>query len=321
MTTLLTNPLTNTLALPLGILLLVMFGGAALLLEVAHLRRVALLHRGGALPARATPEKVLWQRYLTWAIIAPLFVGAALAGPLAVAALCAYLCWQGAQEYAALTGLTPAQRWLLILAGWGALAAVLIFGLAALLVAPVIAFFGWALLALCPSGLEAELDRRFLTPVLGFWGFLYLGWLPAHLILLSASKAPALVLLVGLGVALSDVGAFCAGKLLGGPKLAPRLSPGKTWGGVLGNLLGAALALALIQFALPPLRLWQAGLIVLAIGLGSVWGDLLESLLKRQRGVKDAGGLLPGFGGLLDRIDSLLIAAPLVYYLALLLIH
>jgi len=108
------------------------------------------------------------------------------------------------------------------------------------------------------------------------------------------------------------------GKTLGGPKLASRLSPNKTWGGALGNILGAALAVTLTIFALPGLQWWQRCLLVLAIGLGSIWGDLLESLLKRQRGVKDAGELLPGFGGLLDRIDSLLLVAPLVYYLTLL---
>jgi phosphatidate cytidylyltransferase len=127
-----------------------------------------------------------------------------------------------------------------------------------------------------------------------------------------------LITLVGFGVALSDVGAFCTGKIIGGPKLAPRLSPNKTWGGALGNLLGAALAVMLMNMAFLHLHWWQCCILALAIGVGSLWGDLLESLLKRQRGVKDAGTLLPGFGGLLDRIDSLLLVAPLVYYVALL---
>jgi len=128
------------------------------------------------------------------------------------------------------------------------------------------------------------------------------------------SKMPGLVLAAGLGVALSDIGAFCTGKLLRGPRLAPRLSPNKTWGGLLGNILGAALAVTLTAFALPDLLLWQRVLLIAAVGLGSAWGDLLESLLKRQGKVKDAGELLPGFGGLLDRADSFLIVVPLVYY-------
>jgi phosphatidate cytidylyltransferase len=197
--------------------------------------------------------------------------------------------------------------------------AVLIVGPSVLSNAPVLAFFAWSFLSLLLAGRGTEIGQRFHDGLNGLWGYLYLGWLPAYLLALSYGRFSGLILTVGLGVALSDVGAFCAGKALGGPKLAPRLSPSKTWGGVLGNVLGAALALALTSDALPHLLLWQQGLFTLTIALGSVWGDLLESLLKRQHGVKDAGALLPGFGGLLDRIDSLLIAAPLVYYLSLLL--
>jgi phosphatidate cytidylyltransferase len=121
-------------------------------------------------------------------------------------------------------------------------------------------------------------------------------------------------LAAGLGVALSDIGAFCTGKLLRGPRLAPHLSPNKTCGGLLGNILGAALAVTLTAYALPELPLWQRVLLIAAVGLGSAWGDLLESLIKRQCKVKVAGELLPGFGGLLDRADSFLIVVPLVYY-------
>jgi phosphatidate cytidylyltransferase len=82
-----------------------------------------------------------------------------------------------------------------------------------------------------------------------------------------------------------------------------------------GNLLGAGLGLALLAFALPPTypRLALAGLAPL-VAVGAIWGDLLESLIKRECEVKDAGTWLPGFGGLLDRIDSLVLVLPLSYH-------
>ena len=109
--------------------------------------------------------------------------------------------------------------------------------------------------------------------------------------------------------------AFTVGKLLGRHKLLPRISPNKTWEGVAGNVIGAYLGVALTNYALP-----DSGFLPLVIGLplvievGAIWGDLVESSIKREFQVKDAGTWLPGFGGLLDRIDSLLIVAPLTYY-------
>ena len=118
-------------------------------------------------------------------------------------------------------------------------------------------------------------------------------------------------------MALSDVVAFTVGKALGGPKLAPRISPNKTWAGLAGNFIGAYAGVGLMYFALPPRMDWQAmALLPVVIAIGAVWGDLFESSLKREFMAKDAGAWLPGFGGLLDRADSLVVTIPLIYHLA-----
>lgn len=107
----------------------------------------------------------------------------------------------------------------------------------------------------------------------------------------------------------ADIGAFAVGSVLKGPKLWPRFSPNKTWSGFFGGLLaamGAAIAMASLPYF--QLSLWAAALIGLAVGLATMAGDLWESALKRRFGVKDSGDLIPGHGGLLDRVDGLMFA-------------
>ncbi|NPA49690.1 MAG: phosphatidate cytidylyltransferase [Thermodesulfobacteria bacterium] len=113
----------------------------------------------------------------------------------------------------------------------------------------------------------------------------------------------------------TDTGAFYAGKTLGRHKLIPRVSPGKTWEGTFGGLfLGILLAVVLgLHFELgKPFHLFLLAGVLSIVGQ---LGDLLESLLKRGFGVKDSGTLLPGHGGILDRTDALIFAAPLLYWL------
>ncbi len=111
-----------------------------------------------------------------------------------------------------------------------------------------------------------------------------------------------------------DTGAMAFGKNLGGPKLYPAVSPNKTWSGSLGGLLGSVLGVVFAHFVYLPAVSLERG-IPLAIVAGSVGqlGDLCESVLKRSAGVKDSGGLLPGHGGILDRIDALTFTAGVVY--------
>ncbi len=153
-------------------------------------------------------------------------------------------------------------------------------------------------------------------------GIVYLG--PATLSLLWLRAEPGvgradlafLVLLVWA----SDIGAYAAGRSLGGPKLAPRISPGKTWSGAVGGMLVAAACGLGVAWGFDP-ALGAAGLaraaaLAALLAVVSQVGDLGESAVKRRFGAKDSGRLIPGHGGLLDRLDGMLAAAPVAALLA-----
>lgn len=147
-----------------------------------------------------------------------------------------------------------------------------------------------------------------MIPVLGgFW--MGLVWLNAQ------SNASLLLTWLMLLVWGADIGAYFSGRAFGKKKLAPRVSPGKTWAGVYGGMLTSVLASIVIAFLyLPSLSLghWLWMVIMSAVVISiSVLGDLFESLLKRHRQIKDSSQLLPGHGGILDRIDSMCAATPL----------
>ncbi len=149
-----------------------------------------------------------------------------------------------------------------------------------------------------------------------FAGGLYLGWTCGHLAELLVLRHGLwwLVLTVGCTWA-TDSAAYLVGRALGRHKLAPLISPNKTWEGYFAGLLCGMLAGAAIG-ALSPLT-WPAAAVAGAlIGALSVFGDLIESMIKRQAHAKDSGHLIPGHGGVLDRIDSLLWSGVMVFYVA-----
>jgi phosphatidate cytidylyltransferase len=153
-------------------------------------------------------------------------------------------------------------------------------------------------------------QKRGDNPLWHAGGVIYLG-LPA-LALVGLRVFPAQGSLVVLGLFLivwaTDTGALVFGKLIGGKKIAPRLSPGKTWAGTIGGSITAAIVfglyIAFFGFNAPLAALFAFGFSIAAHG-----GDLFESLVKRRFGYKDSGGLIPGHGGMLDRMDSMFVAS------------
>jgi phosphatidate cytidylyltransferase len=147
---------------------------------------------------------------------------------------------------------------------------------------------------------------------------IYFGAMLAHAAPLSAIEdGRRWVLLAILSTFAVDTGAFFVGSWLGKHRLAPKISPKKSWEGVFGGTaaaIGAAIALDAILGL--PLTAWQAALLGLAVTVSGVCGDLYESWLKRRAGVKDSGALIPGHGGILDRIDSLAPNIAVVYWAA-----
>lgn len=168
-------------------------------------------------------------------------------------------------------------------------------------------------------------------------GFIYLGWMPSHLVLLRnvipAGSVEQTNPLLQPGLAFvwaslfmiwaTDIVAYYAGKTMGKNLLYPQVSPKKTVEGAIAGLLGAiifglAVVYASDNYLFPnhPFqgKLWQCAIMAVLVSIGSQLGDLCESMLKRDAGLKDSGNLIPGHGGMLDRGDGLLFAAPISYY-------
>jgi phosphatidate cytidylyltransferase len=177
---------------------------------------------------------------------------------------------------------------------------------------------GWIVVAIGAGAgavftlLRGRIDR----PADIAFGVLYVGAPAVALIWLRSSPGGREWTLMLLAVVWSaDICAFLVGNALKGPKLWPRFSPNKTWTGFFGGLFGGALAgvaVAAIPFGPGGPSLASAGWIGLLAALAAMAGDLWESMLKRRFGVKDSGDLIPGHGGLLDRVDGLMFAAVLV---------
>ena len=172
-----------------------------------------------------------------------------------------------------------------------------------------------ALCVIVAAGEYVTLIRSKNTAIMAAVGLFYLGLFPLTLpAVYGLANGRVLVAAIFVAVWVADTSAYTVGRLIGRHKLAPQISPNKTIEGAAGSL-----ALTALVFRLLPVGALGSGaqraVFGLALAIAALAGDLFESWLKRRAGVKDSGDILPGHGGLLDRIDSLLLAAPTGYLL------
>jgi phosphatidate cytidylyltransferase len=262
-----------------------------------------------------------WKSYRGWLIIAPLALGAIFLGREVTIVFFTTLAVFGSKEFARATGLY---------ADWVATGvvylAIIAVGVAAIVPDPRLNVPGWyglfmalpvyviATILLVPI-VRNRTKGQLQIVALAMVAFMYLGWMFGHFAFLANSKhAYAYLMYLLVAVELSDVAAFTCGKLFGRHPLRSAISPKKTWEGSIGAL---AVSLALpwaLWFTLPHFDALDLVAVGLIVGIGGQLGDLSISVIKRDVGVKDMGAAIPGHGGILDRIDSLIYVAPIFFH-------
>ncbi len=187
---------------------------------------------------------------------------------------------------------------------------------------PQLGLLLWGVTLLPLALLIVEVFRGNAPGALVNWGLtiaggVYIGLSLSHFVRLRAMDRGFLWLLLALlGTWICDTGAYFVGKGLGRHRFFPKVSPKKTLEGAIGGLISGVVAVVLLGYYMLGLGVGWGIVLGLLVVFGATFGDLAESVIKRQVGVKDSSNLIPGHGGMLDRIDSLLLAVPLVYYFA-----
>jgi phosphatidate cytidylyltransferase len=248
-----------------------------------------------------------------------------LAGRVAVIVFTCLLAGWGLKEFARATGLYG--DWWMTGAAYLGIVAV---GVASLVSQPqgeepghgwyglfiALPVYAVALILLIPI-LRNRVQGQLQYMSLAIVGFIYIGWMFGHLAFLAnATDAYGYLLYILFATEINDVAAFTCGKLFGKKQFRSNISPKKTWGGAIGAL---AVSMALpwaLRFSFPHFGTTQLILTGLIVGIGGQLGDLAISVIKRDIGIKDMGALIPGHGGILDRIDSLIFVAPLFFHMA-----
>ncbi|HEY9784364.1 MAG TPA: phosphatidate cytidylyltransferase [Candidatus Obscuribacterales bacterium] len=300
--------------------------GAFFLISGLFIFRRPILGLG---PANAS----LASRYVTFALLAPLILIPAYFGGILFSCLVALLVLQSLSELCQVTGVSQSRTLLVT----GATLSVMTVVTAACCHPPLalgirmglenhqsvlpcfylIPFLAVLIVLVLPL-FQKSATHTFHRASVTVFGVILVAWLFSHLILMrNLPGGFGFVVFLIMSVVFNDIGAFTVGKLFGKTQLAPLVSPNKTWEGAAGGALGTVIAALLFSFGVPQLNIpCLIGACVL-IALFAPLGDLSLSAVKRDCKVKDFGTILPGTGGVLDRLDSLILAAPVFYYFLL----
>jgi phosphatidate cytidylyltransferase len=267
----------------------------------------------------------IWSTYRSWLIMAPIALLIVFAGRVPFILGVTLLAIFGFKEFARASGLY--RDWWMTGAVYAGIVTV---GLASVMPHPrgeepgtgwygffvAVPVFAIALILLIPilrNRARGELQKMSLSIV----GFVYIGWMFGHLgFLANGRNAYGFICYIIFATEVSDVAAFTFGRLFGRHPLRSEISPKKTWEGALGAIAVSLILPWLLRFSFPFFGPWQLILTGLIVGIGGQLGDLSISVIKRDIGTKDMGSAIPGHGGILDRIDSLIYVAPLFLHMA-----
>jgi phosphatidate cytidylyltransferase len=267
----------------------------------------------------------IWRIYRSWLVMAPLAALVVFAGRVPFIIGVTLLALFGFKEFARASGLY--RDWWMTGAVYAGIVTV---GVASLISHPhsretghgwyaffvAVPVFAIAFILLIPilrNRVRGQLQRM----SLGIVGFVYVGWMFGHLgFLANAANAYGYLCYLIFATEVNDIAAFTFGRTFGRHPLRSEISPRKTWEGALGALAVSMMLPWLLRFSFPFFRPWQLILAGLIVGIGGQLGDLSISVIKRDIGAKDMGTSIPGHGGILDRIDSLIYVAPLFMHMA-----
>lgn len=308
------NPFSYTYFLSLCIRLVILFGAGFIVVFLFNLKDL-----------KNILYSITFKKLFGWSIMAPIYLFSVLCGGVAALLFITYIVYKALNEFFKLFFL-PRFYFKISLLLW-----FISVTIAILSTIPAVNYIFMTLFSIIPiiylliigliTILNDRLEDCMIRFVFTFFACMWISYPMLHFIVLGKQTfGKETLLIIGCTVALSDVLAFCIGKIfdkfgLGVRyKIAKNISSNKTYAGIIGNIIGATIGVFIMPFKPDFNNLIYLIIFIILIGIGSSLGDMFESLVKRAAHKKDSGNSIPGHGGILDRIDSLLVVIIILYY-------